>query len=66
MAAELGLNPDLWFANVELAMLKLAEPEYARRAAHGYVRGSEPVNYVREIGERYEAYVDHLRFAEAG
>ena len=66
LARELGLNPDLWFENVEAAMLKLADPEYARRAAHGYVRGSEPVNYVREIGERYEAYVDHLRLVEAG
>lgn len=41
-------------------MLKLAEPEYAKQATYGYVRGSEPVNYVKEIRERYQAYLDHL------
>ncbi len=56
LARELGLDPDRWFDNVELAMLKLSEPEYAQRARHGYVRGSEPVQYVREIRERYQAY----------
>ena len=60
LAGEMGLNRDLWFDNVELAMLKLSLPEYARRAAHGYVRGQEPVNYVRQIRQRYRAYVDHL------
>jgi len=58
LAAELKMNPDLWFGNVELAMLKLAEPEYHRQARHGYVRGTEPVAYVRKIRERYRAYVD--------
>jgi len=56
LARELGLDPDRWFGNVEQAMLKLAEPEYARRARHGYVRGSEPVKYVRRIRQRYRAY----------
>ena len=42
-------------------MLKLSEGRYAAEAAHGYVRGIEPVNYVREIRQRYQAYVDHLR-----
>ena len=60
LARRLGLEPDLWFGNVETAMLKLAEPEYAKQATYGYVRGSEPVNYVKEIRERYQAYLDHL------
>jgi membrane-bound lytic murein transglycosylase F len=60
LAVELGLNRDLWFGHVEQAMLALSKPEHARRAAHGYVRGREPVNYVREIRDRYQAYVDHL------
>jgi len=57
LAAQLGLDPDVWFGNAELAMLKLAEPEYSRQARHGYVRGTEPVAYVRNIRERYRAYV---------
>ena len=60
LARQLGLEPDVWFGNVEQAMLKLSLPEYANRAAHGYVRGEEPVNYVAQIRERYQAYVDHL------
>ena len=56
LARELGYDPNRWFRNVELAMLKLAEPEYSRRARHGYVRGTEPVRYVREIRQRFQAY----------
>ena len=60
LAARLGLDPDVWFGNAEVAMLKLTEPEYHREARHGYVRGTEPVAYVRKIRERYRAYVDLL------
>ena len=57
LARRLGLNPDLWFDNVEKAMLLLSKPEYARQARHGYVRGAEPVNYVREIRDRHKSYL---------
>jgi membrane-bound lytic murein transglycosylase F len=60
LAAEQGLNPDRWFDNVERAMLLLSRPEYARGAKHGYCRGREPVEYVREIQSTYEAYLDML------
>ncbi len=52
-----ALNPDRWFDNVEKAMLKLSQPQYFRDARYGYVRGSEPVDYVRSIRERYRAYI---------
>lgn len=58
LAQRLGKNPDLWFDNVETAMLLLSRPEYARQARYGYVRGSEPVKYVREIRNRYLGYVE--------
>jgi len=61
LARQLGLDGALWFGHVEQAMLKLAEPEYASQAAHGYVRGTEVVRYVREIRDRHRAYVDHFR-----
>jgi membrane-bound lytic murein transglycosylase F len=64
VATEIGLNPDRWFDNVERAMLLLSRPEYARRAQHGYCRGREPVEYVREIQSRYEAYLGTLASRE--
>lgn len=61
LARRLGKDPDRWFENVEAAMLKLSEPEYARQARHGYCRGGQPVAYVRHIQEKYEAYVKLAR-----
>ncbi|MDF1821311.1 MAG: transporter substrate-binding domain-containing protein [Alcanivoracaceae bacterium] len=57
LARQLGKNPDKWFGEVEQAMLLLSQPEYARKARYGYVRGTEPVKYVREIRERYLGYL---------
>ena len=57
LARQLGLNPNRWFDNVEKAMLLLSKRKYARKAKHGFVRGKEPVNYVRQISDRYDAYV---------
>ena len=42
-------------------MLLLSQPGYARQARYGYVRGSEPVKYVREIRNRYLGYVEFTR-----
>jgi membrane-bound lytic murein transglycosylase F len=56
IARERKLDPDRWFGNVELAMLDLSKPEVARKARFGYCRGAEPVNYVREIRDRFEGY----------
>lgn len=57
LARQKGWDPDRWFDNVERAMLLLAQNSYAKKARHGYVRGQEPVNYVRQIRDRYKAYV---------
>lgn len=64
LARQLGKNPDLWFGHVEQAMLLLSKPEYASKARYGYVRGTEPVRYVREIRERYVGYL-HAKGATA-
>jgi len=58
LAEELGLDPNVWFGNVEVAMLKLSEPKYFKKARYGYVRGAEPVQYVRNISNLYKAYTD--------
>ncbi|MDO6748522.1 transporter substrate-binding domain-containing protein [Gilvimarinus sp. 1_MG-2023] len=57
LARQKGWNPDVWFGNVERAMLLLAKKEYYRNARFGYVRGAEPVQYVRNIRNRYRGYL---------
>ncbi len=57
LARQQGLNPNRWFDHVEKAMLLLSQRKYSQKARYGYVRGTEPVNYVREIRTRYRAYI---------
>ena len=51
-----GWQSGVWFDNVEKAMLLLSKREYASKARYGYVRGEEPVKYLRNIRKRYRAY----------
>jgi len=57
IAVQRGLDRDRWFGNVEYAMLLKEKPEVHRTTRFGYARGSEPVNYVRSIRDRYQAYL---------
>lgn len=57
LARNQGLDPDLWFDNVETAMLLKEQPEFYRETRFGYARGREPVDYVRAVRRRYEAYL---------
>jgi membrane-bound lytic murein transglycosylase F len=57
LALQQGLDPNRWFDHVEKAMLMLSKPEYYRKARFGYVRGSEPVHYVKSIRDRYLGYL---------
>jgi membrane-bound lytic murein transglycosylase F len=56
LALQKGWNGDVWFDNTEKAMLLLSKKKYASKARYGYVRGIEPVSYVRNIRTRYRAY----------
>lgn len=56
LAKQKGLRSDIWFENVEQAMLLLSQPKYAAKARYGYVRGQEPVTYIRKIRHRYDTY----------
>lgn len=58
LAKKLQLDPNVWFDNVEWAMLKLSEPRYFKNARYGYVRGAEPVHYVNNISNLYRAYTE--------
>ena len=66
LAGQIGLDPDRWFGHTEEAMLLLAKKEYAKKARYGYVNGWEPVNYVRDIRQRFEAYIDLSRDVALG
>ncbi len=58
LAEKLGLNPNRWDDNVEAAMRLLSSPKYYSGAPHGYCRCGQAVHYVREIRQRYLAYVE--------
>lgn len=60
LAGELGKDPDRWFGHVEQAMLLLSKPAYYKRARYGFCRGGQPVHYVANIQQSYEAYVEAL------
>jgi len=66
LAIKQGLDPNQWFDSVEKAMLQLSHRKYASLAKYGYVRGREPVNYVRQIRDRYQAYVKLIDQSEPG
>jgi membrane-bound lytic murein transglycosylase F len=57
LAQQMGLNPNKWFKNTEVAMLRLQDHAVAKKMRHGYCRGEEPVKYVSEIQSRYDNYV---------
>lgn len=57
LATDMGLNPNKWFANVEQALLLLGKREIAKKARYGFCRCEEPVNYVSQIQDRYDHYV---------
>lgn len=58
LAEKHGKNPNIWDENVEEYILKLKDRKYYLDdvVRHGFVRGREPYNYVRDIFLRYEHY----------
>jgi membrane-bound lytic murein transglycosylase F len=55
LAMEQNRDPNKW-ENVEDGLLKLMDPRYFEQARHGYCRGIETVQYVKEIRNRYKTY----------
>ena len=58
LTRQLGGDPKLWDDHVEQAVLKLTLKKYYTRPEikYGYVQGTEPVNYVRDILKRHRLY----------
>lgn len=55
LAVRLGKNPDHW-PNIANALLKLMNQEYYQHARYGYKKGTETVNYVEDVLNRYSRY----------
>lgn len=62
LARKRGFDPTKWSGHVEAMLLELSDPQNFNLSfiEHGYVRGEEPVNYVREIFERYMHYEEYI------
>ncbi len=58
-----GKNPNIWTDNVDFFILNKSNPEYydSKLVRHGYLRGHETYNYVKEVTERYEMYKKLIR-----
>ncbi len=63
MAKKNGMNPDKWDDSVEQMMLLKMKPQYYNQpeVKYGYCRGTEPVNYVKDILENFDYYRDFER-----
>lgn len=62
LAQKHGKDPTLWSDNVEFFLLQKSNAKYYRDPVvmAGYCKCEEPVNYVRDILERYEEYKLHI------
>ncbi len=61
LARQKGWDHNRWFNHTEKAMLLLSQKNYYQKARYGYVDGNEPVNYVWNIRNRFEAYTTLTR-----
>jgi membrane-bound lytic murein transglycosylase F len=61
VAKVMGLNPNKWFNNVEVAMKNLSNKKYRQYTKYGYCKCTEPIAYVSNIKTRYEAYEDVMK-----
>jgi membrane-bound lytic murein transglycosylase F len=58
-----GLDSTIWSGHVDEMLRELSLPKNYKKPfiRYGYVRGSEPATYVRQIFERYEHYKQFIR-----
>lgn len=60
LAEKYGKNPNIWDDNVAEFIRLKNDPTYYNDPVckHGYLRGSETLNYVRDVMGRYNYYID--------
>lgn len=58
LAEKYGRNPNVWDTQVDSFLLWKSDPKYYLDPVvkHGYCRGQEPFDYVKEVINRYEHY----------
>lgn len=63
LAMKYGKESDVWNDHVEYFLLKKSDPKYYRdpMIKAGYCKCEEPVNYIKDVLERYEEYQVHIR-----
>lgn len=62
LAEKYGKDPTRWDGEVEAILLKKSDPKFYRDpvVTAGYCKCEEPVNYVRDILDRFEEYRLHI------
>lgn len=62
LARKNGKDPNVWKNNVDIFLLQKAKPEYYtdKDVKHGYLRGRETYNYVKQVLTRYNHYKNLL------
>ena len=62
LAEKHGKDPNLWESNVEYYLTKKSDPKFYRDpvVVAGYCKCEEPVNYVRDVLERFDQYKIHI------
>lgn len=63
IAIDLNKDPNKW-EHVEDALLKLMQRRFYQNARHGFARGIETVQYVKEVMNRYQMYQRVVTLAE--
>lgn len=60
LAMKYNYDPSKWEGNVEYFLLKESDPEYYNDPVvqHGFCRGSESLNFVNKVLDRYSHYVN--------
>ena len=58
LAQKYGKKPQVWYSNVEEAVLWKMRPEFYNDpvCSYGYCRGTETVNYVRQVENAYRVF----------
>ena len=58
LAERYDSDPNIWFDSVDKWLLRKSEPQYYtdQVVRHGFARGTETYNFVRDIMDRYEHY----------
>ena len=61
LAQKYNKNPKVWYSNVEEALLWMSHPEFYNDPVcnYGYCRGTETINYVRQVENAYRVFREY-------